>query len=88
MLNNDFVNGQAATWAARTLDGGGRPSERIRTMYLEAYGRPPSDWEISEIERFLAAQSERRAAPGLDDPGVWADLAHAMLNTAEFLFVR
>ena len=88
MLNNDFVNGQAATWAARTLDGGGRRSDRIRTMYLEAYGRPPRDWEISEIERFLAAQSERRAVPGPDDPGVWADLAHAMLNTAEFLFVR
>ncbi len=88
MLNNEFVNEQAELWAERTLQAHEGTQERIEEMYLRAYGRPPVELEISEIEGFLASQARLREASGHDDPAIWADLAHAVLNTAEFLFVR
>ncbi len=88
MLNNEFVNEQAELWAERTLQAHEGTQERIEEMYLRAYGRPPVQSEISEIEGFLASQARLREASGHDDPAIWADLAHAVLNTAEFLFVR
>ena len=88
MLNNEFVNGQAELWAKRTLEAHDGTDKRIEDMYLRAYGRPPVEAEISEIEGFLASQAQLRDSSGLDDPTIWADLAHAVLNTAEFLFVR
>ncbi len=88
MLNNEFVNGQARLWAERTLQAHEGTQERIADMYLRAYGRPPEESEFSEIEGFLASQARLRDSPGLDDPDIWADLAHAVFNAAEFLFVR
>ena len=88
MLNNDFVNGQAQLWAERTLQANDSTDERITDMYLRAYGRPPVESELSEIEGFLDSQARLRNSSGVDDPTIWADLAHAVLNTAEFLFVR
>ena len=88
MLNNEFVNGQAELWAKRTLEAHDGTDKRIEDMYLRAYGRPPVESEVSEIEGFLASQSRLRESSGLDDPTIWTDLAHAVLNTAEFLFVR
>ena len=88
MLNNEFVNGQAALWADRTLKVHDGTTDRIRNMYLEAFGRPPLGAELEEIERFLSKQASARGASNADDPGVWTDFAHAVFNTAEFLFVR
>ena len=88
MLNNEFVNGQAAIWARRELESHERPADRIRSMYVQAFGREPLDGEIAEIGRFLDSQAVARGVAGGDDPGVWTDFAHAMFNTAEFLFIR
>ena len=84
MLNNEFVSGQAAKWAARVQESGEGPRSRIRDMYVQAYGRPPVEAEIEEIEQFLA----RQAASDAEARDAWTDLAHALLNTSEFLFVR
>ena len=88
MLNNEFVSEQAALWAARVLESYTRPHDRIRDMYIRAYGRLPLEEEVAQVERFLGQQTILRQVPGSDDPGVWTDLAHAILNTAEFLFIR
>ena len=89
MLNNEFVSEQASLWADRTLRNAGQSTaDRVRGMYLEAYGRPPVDSELEAIERFLSSQAGVRGGSASDDPGVWADFAHAIFNTAEFLFVR
>ena len=57
-------------------------------MYVRAYGRPPVESELAEIEAFLADQARARGVADSNDPGIWTDLAHAVFNTAEFLFVR
>ncbi len=88
MLNNEFVNGQAALWAGRLAQAGQAPRDRIRRMYVEAFGREPLAGEIADVERFLASQARIRGAAGSDHPAVWSDLAHALFNTAEFLFLR
>ena len=89
MLNNEFVNGQAARWASRILLTHDRAEDRIRRMFEEAFGRPPVGFETEEVGRFLERQATARgAAGGADDEGAWTDFAHAMLNTAEFLFIR
>ena len=88
MLNNEFVAGQAAKWADRVKRTREQPRNRIQDMYLRAYGRPPAKAEIAEIERFLEAQAEARGRSATDAGDVWTDLAHALLNTSEFLFVR
>ena len=88
MLNNEFVNGQAALWADREMDAHGQPEDRIRSMYVQAFGREPFESEIAEVKRFLGNQAAARGVSDANDPQVWADFAHAIFNTAEFLFVR
>ena len=82
MMNNEFVASQASLWAARVSTSTATPPDRIRSMYLEAFGRPAKAAEIAKIESFVASQGERA------ETGVWADVAHVLLNSAEFLFVR
>ena len=87
MLNNQFVAEQAERWAEHARNADGTPRDRLRGMYLSAYGRPPVESEIDQLERFLSTQGD--SANNADSPADrWTDVAHAMLNTAEFLFVR
>jgi hypothetical protein len=44
-------------------------------MYEEAFARPPEDWEITEALEFVRT-------------GAWADMAHVLMNSAEFIYVR
>ncbi len=88
MLNNEFINEQAAIWARRELSSRGDRSERIHRMYVQAFGREPVASEITEVGQFLENQAIARGVMSTDEAGVWTDLAHALLNTAEFMFVR
>ncbi len=88
MLNNEFVNEQAALWARRELSSHRVLTNRIRSMYIQAFGREPARSEIQEVRRFLDSQAAARGVAANGDSGVWTDLAHALFNTAEFMFVR
>ncbi|MEZ5355544.1 MAG: PSD1 and planctomycete cytochrome C domain-containing protein [Bryobacteraceae bacterium] len=75
MLNNEFVLQQAGAWADRASSREPDPARRLERMYVEAFARPPEDWE-------------RREALAYADRASWTDLAHALLNSAEFLYVQ
>jgi len=75
MLNNEFVGRQAVRWAERVNREEPEEERRIARMYLEAFGRPPEEQEKRETLAFA-----RRAG--------WADLAHVLLNSVEFIYVR
>ncbi len=75
MLNNEFVLQQAKSWADRVSASEADDSRRLERMYLEAFARPPQDWERREGLAYASSAS-------------WADLAHALMNSAEFLYVR
>ncbi|MEZ5398585.1 MAG: PSD1 and planctomycete cytochrome C domain-containing protein [Bryobacteraceae bacterium] len=75
MLNNEFVLEQARAWADRLTGQEPDPARRIGHMYREAFARLPEDWERREALAYAARAS-------------WTDLAHALFNSAEFLYVR
>jgi hypothetical protein len=88
LMNNEFVSRQAARWADQITSAAAGTRERIECMFLGAFGRPAGLAEITRIERFLADQGQLHK----EDPGApfraWADLAHALLNSKEFIFLR
>ena len=60
-------------------------------MYDAAYARPPTDTEVAQAIAFLQSQAEELGVPAekrLSDPRAWADLAHALMNTKEFVFLN
>jgi hypothetical protein len=53
LMNDPFVHQQAELWARRVLAQSGSTEERIRGMYLGAFGRPPTATDISACLAFL-----------------------------------
>jgi Protein of unknown function (DUF1549)/Protein of unknown function (DUF1553)/Planctomycete cytochrome C len=87
LMNDPFVHQQAALWAKRVMGQAGSDKERITRMYEEAFSRPPTDDELSACLGFLASQA-KAADKKLDDPVVWADLAHTLFNVKEFIYIH
>jgi hypothetical protein len=75
MMNSEFAHQQAERWAQRIAKEIAPPSARVDRMYLEAFSRPPLASEREEAMQFAAKRS-------------WTDLAHVLMNTTEFLYVR
>ena len=48
-------------------------------MFLSALGRPPAPLELDRSLVYLGEDA---------DAGAWSDLAHAIFNLKEFLYVR
>jgi hypothetical protein len=80
LMNDPFVHLQAVVWARRVLAGGGSPREQVQRMYLAAFGRPATRGECRHCLEFLEGQG--------DDAAAWADLAHVLFNTKEFIFLH
>jgi hypothetical protein len=87
MLNNPFVLQQAELWAKKVLATPDHTAEeRVREMYLTAFGRPPMKDEGSTAAEFVAEQAKEYGKP--DHPKAWTDLAHVLFNAKEFIFVE
>jgi hypothetical protein len=80
LMNNEFVALQARRWANRVL-GETDPRRRVETMYESAFARPPTPQETGAVLAFVGEQQSRPEAE------VWADVAHTLFNTAEFLYL-
>ena len=91
LMNDPFVTEQATLWAKKTLaDSSLSPPQRIDQMYRVAFARPPTADEQAAALGFLADQATRHGGDFTADPRnepAWADLAHALINTKEFIFV-
>jgi len=91
LMNDPFVMEQAVEWAKKTLrDESLSPADRIDAMYREAFARAPTAEERAAAIEFLAAQATRHGVTFVDQPrheATWADFAHALINTKEFIFV-
>ena len=79
MLNSPLVLAQAELWGQRLADSEGSVSETVRGMFLSALGRPPAPLELDRSLGYLGQNA---------DAGAWSDLAHAIFNLKEFLYVR
>ncbi len=87
LMNDPLVVSQAKHWADRTLEQHDTIVGRIEAMYQAAFTRAPTAAEMSVAEQYIDATANRRSCPQ-DDPQVWADFAHALINTKEFIFLR
>ncbi len=79
MLNSPMVRAQADLWGQRLAERAEPASDTVKSMFLSALGRPPAPLELDRSLGYLAEK------PGAD---AWSDLAHAMFNLKEFLYVR
>ncbi len=84
LLNDPFVLEQAGHFAARALAQPGDTPARIRWLYATALSRPAADAEVTRAAAFLAQQT---AALG-EEKRAWQDLAHAVFNLKEFVYLR
>jgi len=87
LMNDPFVVQQAGRWAERTLaDPGKTDEQRIDALYWTAFARPPSADERRDLLLFLNRQAGRYGC-GVDNPRVWSDLCHVLINVKEFIFI-
>ncbi|MEP4681472.1 MAG: PSD1 and planctomycete cytochrome C domain-containing protein [Rhodopirellula bahusiensis] len=103
MLNDPLVRKQSRFFAERAMrevplnlssgSGESAPSasdsavdQRIDWMFWTALGRSATDAELNPIREYVQASS---AASGttVEDVSLWANVAHAIVNTKEFVFV-
>ena len=81
MMNDPFIVEQAQLWADHiTADASRTNAEKITDLFRSAFARRPSDFELGQIETFLASEPEPKQA--------WADLCHALLNKKEFIYLN
>ncbi|HLQ43133.1 MAG TPA: DUF1553 domain-containing protein, partial [Planctomycetaceae bacterium] len=91
LLNDPFVLQQADVWAARLVArSNDSASSRITAMFETALNRPPSADELSRFEQAvveLAALHQVPATEILNSQSLWKDVAHAIFNLNEFIYV-
>jgi hypothetical protein len=86
LMNNPFVLEQAQVWARRVVAEFLDAHDRIGSMYIAAFGRPPTEAELRNAEFFIGEQA--RQYPAGEAIGPWSDLAHVLFNVKEFIFVE
>jgi hypothetical protein len=87
LMNDPFVVAEATRWAERTLEESRLSTEqRIESLYQSAFARPATADEMASAIDFLQAQSLRHGG-GSENPKVWADLCHVLINVKEFIFI-
>ena len=75
LMNDEFLELESREWSKRVTAEESAPIRRVRKMYEAAFAREPEDWELQEALEFVKA-------------GQWADLAHVLFNSAEFIYVQ
>jgi hypothetical protein len=87
LANNELVQQQARHWAANLLRRTpASDDERLRPLYENAYGRPPTAEEVDAAMTFL--KHSRGSSSDASEEQIWSDLCHVLLNGPEFIFLR
>jgi len=85
LMNDPFVSDQARKWATRLLKDHPDEEIRLKTAFIEATGREPTDEELNQLIDFLA---DLRQKQKLDELESWSSLCHVLFNTKEFIFIK
>ncbi len=92
LLNSPFAWHQAEAWGKHLAAGeGNTATSRIRHMFLKAFGREPSALEAARAEEYLStliAERKTRKHLVLTDRRIWTDLAHALFNSKNFIYLQ
>ena len=87
LMNDPIVVELASSWAKRAVEMHPDTESRIDGMYQAAFARQPTTKERAFATAYVKNQL---AASGVDknNQQLWADFAHALINTKEFIFLR
>ncbi|MFM8470554.1 MAG: DUF1549 and DUF1553 domain-containing protein [Limisphaerales bacterium] len=92
LLNDPFVLAMAKHWGDRVVkDGATTPEARAKAMFAAAFGRPPRADELTRLVKLAGRSAELHGvAPEvlLACAPVWQDVAHALFNVKEFIYVH
>jgi hypothetical protein len=96
LMNDPFVVAQSQHWAEHLcsqhcdLDPAEAARLRIVGMYQSAFARLPSESELDAAMTFLFQPTDSATADKtpVQEVSRWADLAHVLINTKEFVFLR
>ncbi len=89
LLNDPFIHDHAYYWAEHILRLGDKSVEdRITMVYLAAFSRQPSTEEIAQGIEFLTLHAtDLGSSLDLlkDDPDLWKEYCHSIINLKEFI---
>lgn len=92
LLNDPFVLAMAKHWSERVLKGNSKSAEaRVQQMFAAAFARPPQPDETARLVMLAQRSAELRgieAGAWLTCQPVWQDVAHAIFNLKEFIYVQ
>ena len=92
MLNDPFVVEMANNWSTEvTEDGNSQPEDRLYHMLRESYSRDISLEEVSKWKSAVEDLARLHEIPPtkiMESQKLWADVAHAIFNSKEFIYVR
>lgn len=92
LLNDPFVVAMAKHWSEQVIkDGATAPEHRAARMFQTAFARPPQFEEIARLSKLAQHSAElRKAEPSavMTCQPVWQDVAHAIFNLKEFVYVQ
>lgn len=91
LLNDPFVLQQAGVWSQRLLTrSGDSVATRIDTMFRTAFGRSPTAEEQFRFEQTIRELSDLYQVPidhVMSSADVWKDMAHALFNFNEMIYI-
>jgi hypothetical protein len=87
LLNDPFVIEIARRWGAKFAAETTTPEQRIDNMFRRALARPASPAEQQRFRGLAAELASLHKANLLTSEAVWKDVAHAVFNLKEFLYV-
>lgn len=89
MLNDSFVTAMARHWAKQLVsEKHADIDERLRAMFVCVFGREPLEPELKRWRGALDDFAGSATTDRLHDETAWANLAHALFNTKEFIYYR
>jgi hypothetical protein len=92
LLNDPFVVAMAKHWSEQVIkDGATAPDQRAARMFQTAFARPPRREEIERLTKLAQRSAElRKTEPSalMNCQPVWQDVAHAIFNLKEFVYVQ
>ncbi|MGB7323379.1 MAG: PSD1 and planctomycete cytochrome C domain-containing protein [Rubripirellula sp.] len=80
LMNDPLVVELTTKWAESVMARHDSTGDRIAELYQSAFARQPTDAEQQIAAQFIGDEH--------DQPQRWNDLAHALVNTKEFIFLR
>jgi hypothetical protein len=87
LMNDPLVVELASGWAERAIENHATVESRLHWMYQSAFARQPTPKEQAIAIAYVKAQTAEGGASE-NNRQVWADFAHALINTKEFIFLR